>query len=184
MICSNCKKENKNSNIKCVHCSSQLIDINDFKEERKKAEEQSKKVYKILSNTTLYRITGTILFMIIMCFIYIIIDVVGYCRFINYPKTTAILQDYTDCIYSETDKTCKAIYEYKIDDTTYINTTKTRKSIEDYKIVETIYFDQKNPQKSLVHSWDDVKEQMLIIIILITIIIILWKIEKKLKNSL
>ena len=30
MMCPNCGKENKNTNVKCEFCSTQLIDINEY----------------------------------------------------------------------------------------------------------------------------------------------------------
>lgn len=33
MICPNCKKENKNTNIRCEFCSTQLIDVNEFNQQ-------------------------------------------------------------------------------------------------------------------------------------------------------
>lgn len=155
MICPNCKKENKNTNIRCEYCSTELIDI-------KKHDELGfdlKDYKEVVVPTKKFNMVANILiFLFSLCFVFFVLfgifgvylTVIEYNQRKGYEKTTATLIEDENCIEKEDIDICEPQYryKYKVDGKNYFV------SLDSEEVGEeniTIYYNPQKPDEHVVH---------------------------------
>lgn len=187
MICPNCNKENKNTNIKCEFCFTQLIDEKKYDQESvilnntigKKSEvEVSMKKINLISNIIILVIAGPwLLFGIIFFAIGLSLNISEHKQTKGYEKTTAVLKDYVNCDYEDGGDSCYAIYEYKVNGITYTVSPKYLGNAGAFDKKDTVYYNPNNPSESIMNSISGpIMITGLIIIISVVIVFVIKKI--------
>lgn len=182
MICPNCKKENKNTNIRCEFCSTQLIDVNEFNQqgiftpsgnivETKKINVSTKKV-GCLSNILILIFVGPwLLFGIVFLGVGLFSIISEHNQTKGYEKTTGILKDYTNCRYEDGSELCEAIYEYQVNGITYSVSPSTLRNRGGFKDNKTVYYNPNNPSESIMYSsWRTLTIIGFIIVVVVSVI--------------
>ena len=108
MICPNCKKENKNTNIRCESCSTQLIDISkhinasDSPIVKSKEISISTKKVGCISNIALLIFIGPWLLLgISFLIVGLFSSISEHNQTKGYEKTVGTLKDYTNCTHED-----------------------------------------------------------------------------------
>lgn len=182
MICPNCKKENKNTNIRCEFCSTQLIDVNEFNQqgiftpsgnivETKEINVSTKKV-GCLSNILILIFVGPWLLVgIAFLGVGLFSTISEHNQTKGYEKTTGILKDYTNCSYEDGSELCEAIYEYQVNGITYSVSPSTLSNRGGFKENETVYYNPNNPSESIMYaSWSTLTIIGFIIVVVVSVI--------------
>lgn len=186
MMCPNCQKENKNTNIRCEFCSTQLIDVNEFNQqgiitsngtvvETKEINVSTKKV-GCLSNILILILI--LIFVGPWLLVGIVFFGVGLFSTISehnqtkgYEKTTGILKDYTNCRYEDGSELCEAIYEYQVNGITYSVSPSTLSNRGGFEENETVYYNPNNPSESIMYArWSSITIIGFIIVIVVIVI--------------
>lgn len=186
MICPNCQKENRNTNIRCEYCSFQLIDLDKYKHddiivvdtnennELTEVKVSSKKI-GCISNIILIIFVGPWLFIGIILFgVGIFANVNERIQSKGYDKTVANFNDYVNCNYEGNVELCEAVYEYKVNGVIYSVSPKKITNRENFNETDTVYYNPNNPSESLIYvGFNSIIVTGLIIIGVITIIFII-----------
>lgn len=167
IICKNCGKENKSTNIKCEFCNSELVGLDDTS--------NSKKKETTLEQKFCYLCFMVVSILMIACGLFFIGSNVYSIILENktkkeYIQTNATLVD-KDCKYNE-DKVriCKATYEYEVKGDIYTVVLDLEVVEEVYKNSEVVYYNPNNPSESVIFS--DIDDMNGIIIIIFGIVLI------------
>lgn len=189
MICPNCNKENKNTNIRCENCGYQLIseEIHDNDSINYKQVQISPKNLGCFANLAMIIIFGP-WFLFSLCFIGVgtYQNISEHNQTKGYIEATANLKDYRNCHYDEDRiETCNAIYEYIVNGE-YYNTSPSKLSNRGgFKKTETVYYNPNNPNESLIYAgWNEITFVGIIMLIITTIIfIVINSKQKKIANN-
>ncbi|MGN1372264.1 MAG: DUF3592 domain-containing protein [Candidatus Coprovivens sp.] len=192
MICPNCNKENKNTNIRCEYCSTELIDINKFNN----LEDLTPNDIVMGAKSAKYLKLGIGCLSIMFLGLWLLVGLgflgMGlYCTISEhnqtkeYESTTGVLKGYTNCSYSDGSKLCNATYEYEVDGIRYTASPSkfsNRSSFEKNKIV---YYNPNNPSESIIYAdWNIIIITGLIFIVVVVIIsIIIINFTKKIPKD-
>ena len=190
MICPNCKKENKYSNIKCEYCHTQLIDVNKFIPKTKKALIQEPIQINISKEQSGCLINGLFL-LFVMPWLLTGIMLIGLGLFIyniekqetkGYKTTIATIKEFTACNYEDT---CYAVYEYEVEGIVYQIIPDFTMTSNLFNKQETIHYNPKNPTESIIYT--NVSAFIIAGSIIVTCVVIAFiiksKIVKKIKKK-
>lgn len=194
MICPNCGKENKNTNIKCEFCSTQLIDVNSFNQKGILLENGN-----ILNNNgteVSSKKAGCLIYILILIFngpflltglaflgVGLFSSISEHNQTKDYEETTAILKDYTNCNYDDGTEFCEAIYEYQVNGITYTVSPKLRSNRSGFKYTDTVYYNPNNPSESIMYAdWNSLTIIGTVILSIIIVIFIITAIVIKKKK--
>lgn len=184
VCCPNCGKENKNTNIKCEFCSTQLIDENEFNQhsnfavddniaETKEINVSSKKVGCLSSILSLIFVGPWLLFGIVFLGVGLFSSISEHNQAKGYEKTTGILKDYVNCTYDDGNELCEAVYEYQVNGVTYTVSPSTLSNTEGFNERDTVYYNPNNPSESIMYSsWNSLTIVGAIIVIVVIVILI------------
>lgn len=186
MICPNCRNENKNTNIKCEFCSTQLIDVNDFNQqgvitsngnivETKEIKVSTKKV-GFLSNILILIFVGPWLLMgIAFLGIGLFSSISEHNQTKGYEQTTAILKDYKNCTHDDGSELCEAIYEYQLNGITYSISPNLLSNRDGFDKSAIVYYNPNNPSESVMHAGWSILTIVGFIIVIVVIVIFVFK---------
>lgn len=180
--CPNCGKENKNTNIKCEFCSTQLIDENKFNQYDNfviNSDGIETKVINVSPKTV--GCLGKILSLmfvgpwILAGIVFLGVGLFSSISERNYTKefeqTTGIL---TNCVVDE------AIYEYQVNGDTYIASPSRSSNCDGFKERDIVYYNPNNPSESIMYAnWSILIIIGLILVIVPVIILIYTNNQKK-----
>lgn len=186
MICPNCRKENKNTNIRCEFCSTQLIDINEFNQqgaliengnivETKEIKVSTKKIGCLSNILILIFLSPWLLVGILFLGFSIFSSVSERNQTKGYDKTTAILKDYTNCHYDDGSELCEAIYEYQVNGITYSVSTNSLSNRGGFDDSDTVYYNPNNPSESVIYAGWSTLTIVGAIIVSVVIVIFVFK---------
>ena len=150
MVCRNCGKENKNTNIRCEFCNTELSSIDDNSSQKKEEVTLEQKLCLLC----FWVISGV---MIIYGLFLIGNSVYSWIlenKIKNeYNMATATLVDYTNCEYDEdNNEVCNAIYEYVINNNTYMVSLDLEAIRDVYENSEIVYYNPNNPSESVIYA--------------------------------
>ena len=185
--CPNCGKENKNTNIKCEFCSTQLIDENNFNKYDNflvNNDGIETKIINISAKNDDYLgkflisifvvpwILGGILFLGIGLFF----NIYERNQAKGYEKTIGLLIEYNGD---------EAIYEYHVNEDTYTVSPKMTSNLNIFAEQDTVYYNPNNPSESIVYTNWSIFTVTGFIVAIVPIIILLFvnKKRKKLKDK-
>lgn len=118
--CPNCGQENKNTNIKCEFCGTDLnfVEQNDNftnvnnSQINTKNINLSNKVMKYIINGFLIFTMAPILFFVIVCiFISLYFNITNYIKSKDYVETEGRFVNYQNCKYNGSNEVCEAVYQ-------------------------------------------------------------------------
>lgn len=191
MMCPYCKKENKNTNIRCEFCGTQLINdviINQNNtityNENKNVQIPTKKIgciviiiFLLMSLPSLF--LGTLSFGL-DAYLYIKERI----QSVGYEETIGNLINYDDCeFYDDNSELCNAVYEYKIGEVTYSISPNLLSSRSGFSKTMTVHYNPDNPKEAVIYIQQGISLFGIVFIIcslipIITIIIVFKKISK------
>ena len=190
--CPNCGKENKNTNIRCEFCSTQLINTNEYDQysnlvlngnnlESKEINVSTKKV-GCLTNILMLIFAGPWLLVGIVFFgVGLFSSISEYNQTKGYEKTIGILKDYGECTYDDGNELCEAIYEYQVNGVIYTVSPNLLSNSDGFDESDTVYYNPNNPSESLMYSsWSNLTIVGLIFIIVVSVILVF--INRKIKK--
>lgn len=156
MICNNCGKENKNTNIRCYYCGEQLINPETFQKEQFNnqviLDEEQTKTFSWTIRIVLIIVLGPIfLFGLVLFSISLFSGISEELKIIRYDKMSAKLKD-VNCEYTVDTEWCEAVYEYEVDGKTYTVSPNTLKDAEGFKKKEFVYYNPNEPQESIIRD--------------------------------
>ena len=150
MVCNNCGNENKNTNIRCDFCNTELVILDDT------------------SNPKKEKITFLQKF-VVLCFLVTSVAMIVYGLFAicssvysfilenkiksEYNQTYATFVEYTDCQFDEDNiEVCNAIYKYEVNSNTYTVSLDLEVIRDVYENSEIVYYDSNNPSESVIYA--------------------------------
>ena len=174
--CPNCERENKNTNIKCEFCSTQLIDKNKYNQhsnflvnandaETKEINVSSKTVGCLGKILSLMFIGPWMLFGIVFLGVGLFSSISEHNQTKGYEKTTGIL---TNCIVD------KAIYEYQVNGDTYIASPNMSSNCDGFKERDIVYYNPNNPSESIMYANWSILIIIGLILVIVPIIILIY----------
>ena len=130
MVCRNCGKENKNTNIRCEFCNTQFIDDNYFNQENIMSDTSNVLSTKNIEVSTKKIGCFSVILSLLLNGMWILFAlafiVFGFYSYIsehnqtkNYNKTFATLVSYKNCRNDDGTEICNAVYEYEVNGVTY-----------------------------------------------------------------
>ena len=180
--CPNCERENKNTNIKCEFCSTQLIDENKYNQhsnflvnandaETKEINVSPKTVGCLGKILSLMFVGLWMLFGIVFLGVGLFSSISEHNQTKGYGKTTGIL---IECNGDE------AIYEYQVNGDTYTASPNMSSNCDGFKERDTVYYNPNNPSESIMYAnWSILTITGLILVIVPVIILIYTNNQKK-----
>ncbi len=196
IICPNCGHENKNTNIKCESCGTELNHVeqsnnflnNDYSQLNVKTIDLGSKNVKHISSVIL-------IFMLAPWFLFglIFIGVSSYSsindnnKSKNYLETEGKLVGYENCQYDDDgDELCDGVYEYTVNGVTYKGSPNLVSNRSGFKKTVIVKYDPNNPGEYVINSgWNILLIVGIIMTIAVVIIFVLVKIFiKKLSKNI
>ena len=147
MLCKNCGKENKNTNIRCEFCNYEIIETNEISE-RKNITFHQKIIIMIVILIFGYKLVEGLLLIGSVVYSYLL----EYNQKKDYDKTVASLTDYVNCEYEEGTEICNAIYEYKVDDVIYTISSDFLADKNAFRTLETVYYNPSVPSEAVIYN--------------------------------
>lgn len=197
MICKNCGKENKSTNIRCDFCNAELIDDNNSAN-KKSSIYGTNRTLKPEEVANLTNIAGhlNIVFSLLFSGLWILVAIglIGFGSYSyisehketkDYDKTVATLEDYQKCRTDQGTEICNAIYEYQVNGITYTASPDLLSNRNTFSSTETVYYNPNNPSESIIYT-SNINIIFIVIgsIILVGIIIsFIYKVVKIKKNK-
>ncbi len=189
--CPNCGYENKNTNIRCVSCGTELNYIeqssnfpnnNNYSQINVKTIDLGSKKAKLIT-------TAILMFILAPWFIagVAFIAVSSYSNITdnnkskNYLETEGKLVDYENCQYDdEGDEICSGVYEYTVNGVTYKGSPNMLSTRSGFKKTTIVKYNPNNPNEYVMDSgWNGLLIAGIIIVIVVVIIFISVKIYVK-----
>lgn len=197
MMCPNCSKENKSTNIRCEFCSTQLIDENEFDSQvifkindnvvsSKDIKFSEKKVGCLSSILPLIFVGPWLLIGIVFLGVGLYASISEHNQTKGYEKTTAILKKYINCEYEDGSQVCNGIYEYEVNGINYTVSPNLLTTHDGFDEIGTVYYNPKNPSESVMYAGWGNFIIIGIIIISVAVVIFISKtifVKKILKNK-
>ncbi len=164
MICRNCGKENKNTNIRCEFCNTELIDTNNyFNQENivygsntilkpQEVEISTKKIgcFSVIFGLLLNGIWILVASAFIVFGLYSYISEHNQTK--NYDETVATLVSYKNCRNDDGIEICNAVYEYEVNGITYTTSPNLLSNRGGFKTIETVYYNPNIPSESIIYT--------------------------------
>lgn len=151
--CPNCGKENKNTNIRCEFCNTELNNINSdpiYNEQQKNIMQNNAR--KLITRMPLIIFSPFILGFLFIIGITVYINMSDANKTKNYLKTEGKLIDYKNCYYDEGSELCTAEYEYTVNGITYLGTSNSENSRSVFKKTVTVKYNPNDPSKYVIDS--------------------------------
>lgn len=171
--CSNCGKENKNTNIRCEFCNAEL----NIPKSNENFESKSKKIERIVNIVLLLALLPGFLLGILFTGVSIYSTVTDISKSKKYLETEGKLVNYENCQYeSDGNELCNAIYEYTVNNTTYKGSPKLLTSRSEFKETVKVKYNSNNPSEYLIDAgWNTLLIAGIIIIVATSTTFILFK---------
>ena len=193
MICKNCGKENKNTNIRCEYCGTGFYEFNDYGNPI--IEDESIKLktstFRIIVNIFLGFILFPIMFSGALLFGIGAYDIVPkFIESFGYQKAQGTLINYKNCNRSNQEDYCDGIYEYNVNGKAYTGSPDEKRNKDGFDKYITVWYNEKTPEDYVIY--DDVFFIFLLIgfclvsiplAIFIVVNVIFKKVEKKEKEK-
>lgn len=195
MKCINCGNENKNTNIRCEFCGTELNSFNqndnflnkDYSQANIQQIKLNGKKVKLIINVIL-------IFMLAPWFIVGVafISVSAYSNISdnnkaeNYLETEGKIISYDNCEYDDDgDELCNAVYEYVVNGITYKGSPNLLSNRSGFKEIITVKYNPSNPSEYVIDSgWNSLLITGIIMVVIVSLIFISAKISlKKLSNK-
>ncbi len=150
MLCPQCGKENKNTNIKCEYCGYELINGEEIKNDATKASiKMVKRFVKIIFG-------AFCLPLLIIGVVFLIIGIKENMAEVtqakDYVETTGHLKNFINCKVDDGTEVCEAIYEYQVDGKTYTASPKMTGTRNAFKKEKTILYNPNRPQENVIYA--------------------------------
>ena len=160
--CPNCGQENQNTNIRCIHCGTELNHIEsnsnflnvDYSQENEKNINSNIKKFSHIATAILvivlipWFIIGTAFIVISLCAI-----ISDNSKANGYLQTEGKLVDYVDCQYDEDgNELCNGLYEYIVDGTIYKGSPNLSSNRSGFKKSITVRYNKNNPSEYVMDS--------------------------------
>ena len=162
----------KNPNIKCEFCLTQLIDESEFNQynnnvETKEINISQKKVRGCISSILSLIFVGPWLMVGIIFFPFgLVSGIYEYKQAKGYEKTIGLLIEYNDN---------EAIYEYHINGDAYTVSPKMASNLNIFAEQDTVYYNPNNPSESIIYSSWNILTIVGFIIVIVVIVILISK---------
>lgn len=164
MVCKNCGKENKNTNIRCEFCNTELIDTNNyFNQENiaygtntilkpQEVEISTKKIgcFSVIFGLLLNGIW--ILFALVFIGFGLYSYISEHNQTKNYDETVATLVNYKNCRNDDGTEICNAVYEYEVNGIIYTTSPNVLSNRGGFETTETVYYNPNNPSESIIYA--------------------------------
>lgn len=148
--CLHCRYENKNTNIRCEACETKLMS-------------STGKTIDLENKQTKFIICAILIFMLmpeilsglaglIFLSIGIYFDITDINKSKNYLETKGKLVDFQYCQYDDDIETCKAVYEYTINNTPYRGSPRILSSRQSFSKTTTVKYNSNNPSEYVISS--------------------------------
>ena len=150
LICKNCRKENKSTNIKCEFCNSELVSLGDtFNSKREEITLQQK-----LCMLCFFVISGAMIVYGLFAISSSVYTFILENKIKNeYNETYASLIEYTDCqVDEDNNEVCNAIYKYEVNNNTYTVSLDLEVVRDVYQNSEIVYYNPNNPSESVIYA--------------------------------
>ena len=180
--CPNCGKENKNTNIKCEYCGTELNHIEQNDKFLNKDYSQTNVKTINLGSKKAKHITSAILIFILapwflagLAFIGVssYSNITDYNKSKNYLETEGKLVSYQNYQYDDDgNELCNAVYEYTVNGVTYKGSPNLLSNRSGFKQTATVRYDPNNPSEYVMNSgWN-----VLLIagIIMVTVVLVIF----------
>ena len=189
MVCSKCKKENKNTNIRCEFCNTELVNLDNISNPKREEITLQQKLCMLCFFVTSGAMIVYGLFAICSSvYSFILENKIKS----EYNQTYATLVEYTDCeVDEDNNEVCNAIYKYEVNNNTYTVSLDLEVVRDVYQNSEIVYYNPDNPNKSVIYA--DTEKDIVrifgiisgIVMICVAIFIILFTVSvyKTLKES-
>lgn len=170
MICPNCGKDNKNTNIRCVYCGKELLSIDDKKEiNYKSIEISSKKVGCLGFSLVSIFVIPWLLFGLIFIGVGLYSTNNVRMQAKNYDTTIGTIKNYS-CNSKEE---CHAYYEYQVNGKAYTVSPSMISSKDGFKQTITVYYNPNNPSEAVVDTeWNYIVYVGILIVVIVLAILI------------
>lgn len=180
--CPNCGKENKNTNVKCAFCETELNHLEQEDNLFNINSNSGNKIFKIISNIILiirifpWILIGILFIGISIYFTYSTISANNKAK--NYLETVGTLIDFDNCeIDEDNDELCNAIYEYTVNDITYEGSPKLLSNRSSFKQTITVKYNPDNPSEYVIN--EETNTLLILGINIVIIVIIIYISVKK-----
>ena len=170
MICPNCQRENKNTNIRCEYCQTQLIDVQEHLKKNANYTEPIVIDLGATSQTPEQQAKNTNLSCCIMSFIIMMfigpfllvglafLGIGTYCyieeqkAIETYVETTGELYNFERCTYNDGEELCTPVYLYEVDGQIYTASPSSSSTKDNFSQKETVYYNPNDPSENLIKA--------------------------------
>lgn len=181
--CPNCGKENKNTNIRCESCGTELNHMEQNDNFLNKDYSQTNVKTIDLGSKKAKHITSAILIWILIPEFLIGLAFIGVSLYSNitdnnksknYLETEGKLVSYENCQYDEDgEELCSAIYEYTVNGATYKASPNRISNHSDFKQTATVKYNPNKPSEYVMNSgWNGLLIAGIIMVIVVLVIFI------------
>lgn len=180
--CPNCGYENKNTNIRCESCATELNPIkqsnnflnHDYSQiNAKTIDLESKKVKHIINAILIFILAPCFLVGLSFIGVSLYSNIVNNNKSKNYLETEGKLVDYENCQYDDNgDELCSGIYEYTVNGITYKASPKLLSNHSGFKQIAIVKYNPNNPNEYVMNlGWNGL---LIAGIIMVTIVVIIF----------
>ena len=180
--CPNCGHENKNTNIRCESCGTELNHIEQSSNFLNKDYSQANVKTIDLGSKKSKRITSAILIFILAPWFLgglVFIGVSSYSNITdnnkskNYLETEGKLVSYENCQYDDDgDELCNGVYEYTVNGVTYKGSPNLLSNRSGFKQTATVKYNPDNPNEYVMNSgWNGL---LIAGIIMVTVVVVIF----------
>ena len=150
MVCKNCGKENKNTNIRCEFCNIELLNLDDTSNPKKEEITLQQKLCMLCT----FVISGAMIIYGLFAICSSVYSFISENKIKNeYSKTYATLVKYKDCQYNEDNiEVCNAIYKYEVNNNAYTVSLDLEVIRDVYENNEIVYYNPNNPNDSVIYA--------------------------------
>lgn len=184
--CPNCGHENKNTNIRCESCGTELNHIEQNNSFLNKDYSQTNVKTINLGSKTAKHITSAILIFILAPWFLIGLAFIGVSSYSNitdynkskdYLETEGKLINYENCKYEDDgDEFCNGVYEYIVNGVTYKGSPNLLSNRSGFKRTATVKYNPNNPNEYVMNSgWNGL---LITGIIMVTVVLVIFIVVK------
>ena len=150
MVCPNCKKENKNTNIRCEFCNTELVNLDDTSNPKREEITLQQKLCMLC----FFVISGAMIVYGLFAISSSVYTIILENKIKNeYNETYASLIEYTDCqVDEDNNEVCNAIYKYEVNNNTYTVSLDLEVVRDVYQNSEIVYYNPNNPSESVIYA--------------------------------
>lgn len=184
MKCTNCGKENKNTNIRCEFCGTILNSINQNDNKDYAFKLNSRKT-KLINNVILIFVLAP-WFICGLAFIVVSANsnILDNNKSQKYLETEGKIVGYDDCRYDDGDELCTAIYEYVVNGVSYKGSPNLLSTKSGFKDTITVKYNPNDPNEYVMDSgWNSLLITGIIMVVIVSLIFISVQINFKKLNK-